>query len=38
MDLEDIGWKDVDWIDVTQDRDQWWHLVNTVMNLIYLVC
>jgi hypothetical protein len=23
----------MDWIDVAQDRDQWWALVNTVMNL-----
>jgi hypothetical protein len=23
----------MDWIDLAQDRDQWWVLVNTVMNL-----
>jgi len=23
----------MDWIDVTQDGDRWWALVNTVMNL-----
>jgi hypothetical protein len=23
MDLRDIGWGDMDWIDLTQDRDQW---------------
>jgi hypothetical protein len=33
MDLRDIGWDGVDWIDVAQDRDQWRALVNTVMNL-----
>jgi hypothetical protein len=33
MDLEDIGWGRVDRTDVTQDRDQWSALVNTVMNL-----
>jgi hypothetical protein len=22
----------MDWIDLAQDRDQWWALVNTVMN------
>jgi hypothetical protein len=33
MDLGEIGWDGVDWIDVTQDRDQWRALVNTVMNL-----
>jgi hypothetical protein len=33
MDLRDIGWDGMDWIDVAQDRDQWRALVNTVMNL-----
>jgi hypothetical protein len=33
MDLRDIGWDDVDWIDLAQNRDQWRALVNTVMNL-----
>jgi hypothetical protein len=23
----------IDWIDLAQDRDQWWALVNTAMNL-----
>jgi hypothetical protein len=23
MDLREIGWEDVDWIHVVQDRDQW---------------
>jgi hypothetical protein len=23
MDLREIRWDDVDWIDMTQDRDQW---------------
>jgi hypothetical protein len=23
IDLREIGWDDVDWIDVAQDRDQW---------------
>jgi hypothetical protein len=23
MDLREIGWDGIDWIDVTQDRDQW---------------
>jgi hypothetical protein len=31
MDLTEIGWKDVDWMHVAQD--QWWALVNTIMNL-----
>jgi hypothetical protein len=33
MDLREVGWKDVDWIHLAQDRDQWRDLVNTVMNL-----
>jgi hypothetical protein len=33
MDLREIGWDDVDWIELAQDRDQWRALVNTVMNL-----
>jgi hypothetical protein len=33
IDLREIGWDVTDWIDLTQDRDQWRALVNTVMNL-----
>jgi hypothetical protein len=33
MDLREIGWCGLNWIDLTQDGDQWWALVNTVMNL-----
>jgi hypothetical protein len=33
MDLREIGWDGVDWIDAAQDRDQWRALVNTVMKL-----
>jgi hypothetical protein len=33
MDLREIGWDGVDWIDMAQDKDQWRDLVNTVMNL-----
>jgi hypothetical protein len=33
MDLTEIGWDRVDWIELAQDRDQWRALVNTVMNL-----
>jgi hypothetical protein len=29
----EIGWGSMDWIDVSQNRDQWRALVNTVMNL-----
>jgi hypothetical protein len=33
MDLRGIRFGDVDWIHWAQDRDKWWALVNTVMNL-----
>jgi hypothetical protein len=33
MVLREIGWDDVDWADLAQDRDQWRALVKTVMNL-----
>jgi hypothetical protein len=28
-----MGWGGVGWIELIQDKDQWWALVNTVMNL-----
>jgi hypothetical protein len=34
MDLREIGWDGVNWIELAQDRDQWRALVNTVMNLL----
>jgi hypothetical protein len=33
MDLQEMGWEARDWIDLAQDRDSLWALVNTVMNL-----
>jgi hypothetical protein len=33
MDLREIGWDGVDWIELAEERDQWRALVNTVMNL-----
>jgi hypothetical protein len=33
IDLREIVWDGVDWIDLAQDRDQWRALANTVMNL-----
>jgi hypothetical protein len=33
MDLGEIGWGSMDWIDLAQDRDQWRALVNSVMNI-----
>jgi hypothetical protein len=33
VDLKEIGGHDVDRIHLAQERDQWWALVNTVINL-----
>jgi hypothetical protein len=33
MDLGEVGWGDVDWIDLFQDRNRWRALVNSVLNL-----
>jgi hypothetical protein len=33
MGLGEIECDGMDWIELTQDSDQWWALVNTVMNL-----
>jgi hypothetical protein len=33
MDLREIEWGGMDWIDLAQDSDQWRALVNAVMNL-----
>jgi hypothetical protein len=32
MDLLEVGWGGVDWIDLAQDRFRWRTLVNSVMN------
>jgi hypothetical protein len=33
MDLREIRWDGMDWIDLVKDRDQWRALVKTIMNL-----
>jgi hypothetical protein len=33
MDLGEVGWGGVDWIDVAQDRNRWRALVNSALNL-----
>jgi hypothetical protein len=33
LDLGDIGWSVMDWIDLAQDMDQWKAVVNVAMNL-----
>jgi hypothetical protein len=32
MDVRETGWESTDWVHTAQDRDQWWALVNTVIN------
>jgi len=31
MDLQDVGWGGVDWMDLAQDRERWQALVIAVM-------
>jgi hypothetical protein len=33
MDLGEMGWGDLDWIGLAQDRNRWRTLVNSVLNL-----
>jgi hypothetical protein len=33
MDIKEMEWKDVGWIHLYEDKEQWRFLVNTVMNL-----
>jgi hypothetical protein len=34
MDLQEVGWRGgMGWIDLSQNRNMWWALVNAVMNL-----
>jgi hypothetical protein len=33
MDLQEVGWWGMDQINLAQDRNRWWALVNVVMNL-----
>jgi hypothetical protein len=32
MELKKVGCGGMDWIELDQDRDRWWALVNVVMN------
>jgi hypothetical protein len=33
INLGEVGWGDVDWIGLAQDRNRWRALVNSVLNL-----
>ena len=33
VNFQEVGWEDMDWIDLVQNRDSWRALVNAVMNL-----
>ena len=32
-DFKEVGCTGMDWIELAQDRDRWWTIVNAVMNL-----
>ena len=34
MDLQEVRWVDMDWIDLAWDRDRWRALINVAMNLL----
>ena len=36
MDLREVGWKGMDWIDLAEDKERWRAVVNAVMNLRFL--
>jgi hypothetical protein len=33
MDVRNVGWRVIDWIDLAQDRDRWLALVTMAMNI-----
>jgi hypothetical protein len=33
IDVKEIRWEGVEWIELAQDRNRWWAVVNTGINL-----
>jgi hypothetical protein len=33
MDIQDVGWEGMDWIELAQDMDRWRALLNVVIKL-----
>jgi hypothetical protein len=33
MDLQEVGWESMDWINLVRDRNRWLAVFNAVMNL-----
>jgi hypothetical protein len=33
MDIQEVGWGGMDWLELSQGRDRWWVLVNLVLNV-----
>jgi hypothetical protein len=34
MGFQEMGWEGLHWIDLAEDRDKWWAVLNAVMNLL----
>ena len=32
MNLQKVGYRGMDWVELAQDRDSWWALMSAVMN------
>ena len=35
MDLQEFRWGGIHWINLVEDRDRWWAVVNAVMNVLF---
>ena len=34
MDIQEVGWRGVDWIPLAKDRDRWQAVASAMMNLL----